>query len=1006
MPPKAKLPAPIDRPLARAYLREFAGWSTAYPPGLSDPTTLRVMENVMVNRDGSARIRPGLRYLSYAMAPDGPTPGTGIGFAPVGTHEVFFLNDGSKAYLFAVREANNSVGFRVLVNSPLGQVVKQLTDAGVDFSVPQGSAVLNFSSGTTYVKYLQIDNKIFALSNNGEAMRRFEVGIDKSAKALSSISRPDWALGDKLVVVHPEAAWYQVGAPIWSRTNLVPGGNFEYGVEADYSGWATTPPSAGAGTPTKTLKSSTSGGFPWSGTRSMLVQVPNTETLDFETPFMAVTAGKSYRGSFKIRGLAGSPPVVATAIRITFYNASNVQVGSPVTAAFPAGVTAMQPVIEDVVAPATATQAKLKMLAASWGSWHVDQVFFEETPAAGLPRDYFDGDTQDTTNVNNQWTGATGLSSSTQAKSLFGTTIPGPETATANTLISSDVSKNIYNFGFFYTFSNEIGESAASQVTVVRTQRPWSGWRWELANANGEPNGIATTDPALAADQLVASIPQAAYDMAVAQGAISWNLYMFTWSDQAPVPQTAVRIGTKNIGEPPAYGSDAWQRVTPVVLDQTDDFAVLPTLSNRYNYSDPSKGGQGLVAADRMVMVFDPTAAAVIRWSANQQGDYSNFTAAKGGGYKTLTSGNLYIPACVKLWQNPQSVDTLTVLCMGIDGHSTSYYMSPAEVNAQSESTQIMGFEETTATPGTTSPYGVEVFNNALYHPLDDQLMKSSANNYNISHKTQTENIRDKWEDLNNKHRIVSSQYDGRLYFIVHNPDGAALEAGCFGNEIWVFDATAETGTWSRWLIQAHSLRKIEQNGKIYMSVVRPDGIYYLDPEYDLDDKVDVLGGNVGTRTIPWKLETNTQGANRAHDAWARLQQANIVVGNFTGAMRYGIKSWDINGKEVKVEKIYRSPHGDVALTDFPFDHEDMMRIGRDLKEWFFFAESVVEDGVHHRSFGQINLVQYRYAPVSVNVGYEYGSVETFEYGHAAAPLEDRTNINGIPIPMLDARRP
>jgi len=40
-----KTPAPIDRPLSRAYLREFTGWSTAYAPGLSDPTSLRVMEN-------------------------------------------------------------------------------------------------------------------------------------------------------------------------------------------------------------------------------------------------------------------------------------------------------------------------------------------------------------------------------------------------------------------------------------------------------------------------------------------------------------------------------------------------------------------------------------------------------------------------------------------------------------------------------------------------------------------------------------------------------------------------------------------------------------------------------------------------------------------------------------------------------------------------------------------------------------------------------------------------
>ena len=55
---KKTVQAPIDRPLAKAYLRQFQGWSTAYPPGLSDPTSLRVMENVQITREGAARVRP------------------------------------------------------------------------------------------------------------------------------------------------------------------------------------------------------------------------------------------------------------------------------------------------------------------------------------------------------------------------------------------------------------------------------------------------------------------------------------------------------------------------------------------------------------------------------------------------------------------------------------------------------------------------------------------------------------------------------------------------------------------------------------------------------------------------------------------------------------------------------------------------------------------------------------------------------------------------------------
>lgn len=60
---KSRPPAPIDRPLSKAYLREFTGWSTAYPPGTSDPTSLRVMHNCNLDTDASLRIRPGMRRV-------------------------------------------------------------------------------------------------------------------------------------------------------------------------------------------------------------------------------------------------------------------------------------------------------------------------------------------------------------------------------------------------------------------------------------------------------------------------------------------------------------------------------------------------------------------------------------------------------------------------------------------------------------------------------------------------------------------------------------------------------------------------------------------------------------------------------------------------------------------------------------------------------------------------------------------------------------------------------
>jgi hypothetical protein len=89
------------------------------------------------------------------------------------------------------------------------------------------------------------------------------------------------------------------------------------------------------------------------------------------------------------------------------------------------------------------------------------------------------------------------------------------------------------------------------------------------------------------------------------------------------------------------------------------------------------------------------------------------------------------------------------------------------------------------------------------------------------------------------------------------------------------------------------------------------------------------------------------------------------------------------------------------------FDIEDQLSIRRDLKEWFFYAGSITDDeGEVEYSYGQVNLVQFRYTPVSVNVGYEHGSIETFEYGRDVAQVSTSTTDNGIPLPHLDSRRP
>lgn len=1186
--PKAKTPAPIDRPLSKAYLREFSGWSTAYPPGLSEPTSLRIMENVQINRDGSARIRPGLRYLSYDDI------GLGIDAAPVGTHEAFFLNDGSKAYLFAVREADLTVGFRVLIPTVVGSTVYHLTDVAVGFTVPQGEAVLNFTAATTYVKYLQIDNKIFALSNAGETMRMFFVGDTKTAKKLSSIERPDWNVTDKLAVVEPDQPWISSGVPTGVRKNLVPNPSFENNlanwtlsnsrtkltqsttvggqaggtaarlelvparinyhenpswdtamggsVSAGDPGWSSgggslgwsggmgrlangyveavyhngggaadsvlwflkdnagsrfpvTPfvqanasvymnqtagylggpghpvnvrlrmtfynaagtymsyvdgpewttamndwtfrpyiqasPPAGAATchiqamirtagsdvylPELTIKfddflfehgsllgyfdGDSGANYSWAGAANASPSYYSpAEDLQIYSAAMTVSAALDYIASTYAR--AGTT-VRSTKVSVIWYNSGGAPISQVDSAAANDAAGAWTRFSLSQAAPAGAVTARVLITffaVAALGEYHyADAVMLEQAAALAA---YFDGDTADTTTVIRAWDGAVGGSSSTETTYTVAGTIPAAETATVNTLISSTPANNVYNFGYFYTFSNEIGESAASQVTVIQAQRRWSAWKWELPNAAGEPNGVRTSDPDQVADQLVVYMPQAVYDAAKAQGATSWNLYMLTWSNQDSVPVEGILLSSKTLTSGGAYGAEGWIRHTPQQTD-TGYSGVLPQLNNRYNYSNPPKAANGLVAADRLILVDDPASPAVIRWSSNQQGEYTNFTAAKGGGYKTLTSGNLFVPASVKLWQNPQSVDTLTILCSGVDGMNTGYYMAPSAISQQSESVTVMGFEETTATPGTVSPYGCEVLNNALYHPLDTELMKSTAANYNINHKPMTEQIVNSWSALQNKHRIVSAAHDGRIYFIVHNPDGAALEAGCMGNEIWVFDAMATTGTWSRWLIQASSLRRIENSGKLYMSVIRPDGIYYLDPFYDKDDFVYPEDRAVDAAWIPWKLETNTQGANRSHDAWCHLQQISLSLGNFAGRIRWGIRTKDVHGKNLD-EHIITGDDNPATADGLPYDITAQLRVGRDVMEWFLYAESVPDT----RSFGQIDFVQYRYTPVSVNVGYEYGSTETFEYGRSLVQATDRNTDFGVPQPFADTARP
>ena len=776
---------PIDRPLSRSYLREFGGWSTAYPPGISESTTLRRMENILIKRDGGASVRPGLRSIFEKDQFFVATP-------LVGSFEPFFTNDGKKAVLFAVR-GTAKVDFKCgIYNTTLGRYqLRTLEQAG--FTVGAG---LSFSAATTYVRYLQLDNKIIAMSDKGEPIRLFYAGAQKIAKVVTGVQYPRWQGSDRLAVVHPSADW-----------------------------------------------------------------------------------------------------------------------------------------------------------------------------------------------INGAQDGA-----------------PSTQTATADTLISSTASANTYSYGYFYTFYNELGETAPSQIRLVTAQRGYSLWKMVAPAADGKPSNIVVSDAKKSADQLVATVPQTVFSAAQAEGALGWRLYAFTWSNQGAVPVDAVLVGQKELTADSTWPEDGWLQHTPMV-SMANETMILPSEKTRENYSIPPKASQGLIVGDRVVLCYDKENPARIYWTSNLQGEYLNFSASKGGGYKTLTSGNMFIPAAVKLWQNPQSVDTITILCVGVDGYSTSYYMSPASVQGNSLATAVMGFEETTATPGTSSPFGVEVLNNVLYHPLDMELMKSTASNYNITHKSMTDLIQNKWQYLENKDKIVSSQLDNRLYYLVDNPDGIPLPAGCNGNEVWVCD-TAMEGVWNRWLVPGIALRKIELDGFVYMAVVQPNGIYVFDELRMSDEKANQSGKTTNT-PIPWFLETNTQGANRTHDAFARLQQIEIMLGNFTGTMQYGIRGKDIHGRDINLRKQVRFLDPvDLSARPMPSDLNDYFQTRVDLKEWFFWASSAKNEiGELLPSAGQISLVGYRYTPVSVNVGYEYGSVETFEYVRSQINEANRTTDNGIPQPFLDTSR-
>lgn len=1165
MPPKARPPAPIDRPLSKAYLREFAGWSTAYPPGLSEPNSIRDMQNIQVTREGAARVRPGLR--SY-MRTKSPLP-------IVGSHEIFYTATG-KAYLVAVRETvdvgteeeREIVGFRVIAPDDDG-VITMSTLADFGFEVPADPDVLSFTAATTYVKYLQIDNKIFALSNAPEGMLMFWVGDEKKAKKLASITRPAWNTVDKLTAVQPAGGWVTGNLPSSTRTNLCTNPDFETNVTGWHAGTTSvnryrsvvhSVGSYGLGAHSYAARINyahaplhdvaTTGLAGWTGYKATLSvsggsmriteTTTNTTTRNYAySALMEAPVGKRLRVAFDLTSAASAAKL---RVWVGFYrasgdylstadvmNATPGSAGRKLSAAFTVpsqaklvrifiglvptsagvagridindvflglegntlpldgndgagyswnttpnasaslyhpptdvwvrsdqvpvvpgvytvsadirGSTGKQVEIEarvlnatgtvlltprtidvgtnaherqavSVTVPTGATRLETRIIMRAGGRndrLYADAVLVEKAGSAGT---YFSGATASVGTTKRRWSGA--AHASTSIEEVFNPILPPPQVPADGSLISSNQTKNRYSFSFFYTISNELGESAASQVTTVKVQRPWTAWLWL------DPAGANTDDPKKCHDQLVVTMPLEVFTNAIAAGATKWTAYYSSQGPNDAPPVTAVRFAEVDLTQEPVHTQHGYARLTPQMSKIGIGDPLIPSETTRHNASDPVKGSTGIVAADRLILVGNPADPARISWSSGAPGDYFNFSTLLGGGTKQLTSGNLYVTACVKLWQNPQSVDTLTILNAGDDGRSNAYYMQPANITSLSESISVMGFEEVTALSGTVSPYGVEVVSNGLYRPLFHGLFKSTANNYNISTKPVSDSIQNMWRTLQFPHRIVSAQLDSRIYYLVHNIFGEALEENCRGNEVWVVDLAATTPTWSRWTVQGASLRAMDIDNIVMMSIVRPDGIFVFNEDRYTDERFNPDTGVLEVVNIPWYFETNTQGANRAHDAWCNLQQANIMAGNFLGQMRYGIRGKDVNGMPVELEKVVLSsappPEGvtDAEILDGyvmptldPTEREDYLLVRFIMKEWVFFAGSVndlVDDEIVPRfGAGQVNSVQYRYTPATVNVGYEYGSVETFEYGNSA--LAGATTDSGTPIPYTDLSR-
>ena len=217
-----------------------------------------------------------------------------------------------------------------------------------------------------------------------------------------------------------------------------------------------------------------------------------------------------------------------------------------------------------------------------------------------------------------------------------------------------------------------------------------------------------------------------------------------------------------------------------------------------------------------------------------------------------------------------------------------------------------------------------------------------------------------------------------------------------------------EGSSWSRWTVQGISLRRVEYKDQLYLGMLTDRGLMIFDPSSFVDD-ARLLGGTLTTAPISWSFETNILGANSRRDMAVNLRKATLHLGDWYGTMEWGIRGMDLYGRVLERKKLYQTIQDTPYITDERIDDgddlgdtKDELQTDASLIEWTLFANS----SPGKTSYGQIDMARFMFSPLSTNVGYNLGDIDTVEYSRNVMRGNDGYTQNGIPVPRQDTRRP